>query len=276
MIRDILVCVNAFSASENTIKVASQFASNHNARLTGLYIMNDLVNRYYAYENLSADFMKMVMDEELDRAESAKNKFSEITTEYGCTTDWHSVWESQDPTCFMLYTDLIFMGHGTTEANGLFAGTSFANTVLLETGRPIMMIPSEYSGETIGENALLAWNESRESVRVMHESLSLMQQAKKIDVVTVNGKGESDGQLATDIAITVYLTHRDINSKLFAKETDAVTPTVGGVLLKHAEDNNIDLILMGGYGHSRLREVLLGGVTRDLINQSKVPLFLLH
>ena len=105
----------------------------------------------------------------------------------------------------------------------------------------------------------------------------MMQGADRVDVVSVNRKFDSESeQLATGIEVSQYLTHREVNCQLHTCETTQFFPHVGQMILEKAEELHSDLIVMGAYGHSRLRELFLGGVTRNLCNNSSVPLFLVH
>ncbi|MGH1486128.1 MAG: universal stress protein [Cellvibrionaceae bacterium] len=276
MIKDIIVCSNNLSGREKTIKAAACFSKQNNACLTGLHIMNDAVNRYYAYEHLSEDFMRGVIEEEKNRAATSGKSFAKICSDAECDHNWLSIWESQNPVQYIFYTDIVFVGHDKNDDSLLFDSLDFINHTMLNSGRPLIVIPTEWKGEGIGNNVMLAWNESRESVRAMHESLFLMQQVEKVHVVTVNEGASNNIELATGIEISEYLSRRNINCQLFAEKTDENAATISQVLLAHAEKNNIDLIVMGGYGHSRLREILLGGVTRDMFKNSNIPLFILH
>jgi nucleotide-binding universal stress UspA family protein len=91
----------------------------------------------------------------------------------------------------------------------------------------------------------------------------LIQAADSINVVTVNSKG-SQSELGKGIDGSNYLTRHRVNVKLYLEQTDEGSPTVGQLLLAHADENDIDLAIGGGYSHSRLRKLMLGGNTRYL------------
>ena len=277
MINDIFVCVNDIDSRDNTVKTAAKFAIEHNAKLTGLYIKIDVVNQYHAYGTFSAHLMQQVIEREKEQAEQAHADFLNITEQMGCHSDWLCVEEYEDPIESMFYTDMIFMSFNSPKKETRFSSPGYINHLLLDTGRPIVVIPEQWDeNKTIGGKLMLGWNETRESSRAMHASLPLMQNAKEVDIVTVSRSTDDEDMLAKGIEASQYLTQKDVNCQLFTEMTDADRRTVGSVLLDHANKSERDLIVIGGYGHSRLRELLLGGTTRYLVHHSNIPLLLVH
>jgi len=274
MIKNILVCLN--NTTDDTIQAAAKLAVEKNACLTGLYIMIDSLNRYYAYEGLSSELMQQILAEENDHAAQAEKQFKQIARKIGCNARWQSISENEEPLHALFYADLI-VTHYSNEKKGLrfsdsgFSGSGFINRLLLETSQPIVIIPDGWSEDSFGQNISLAWNESRESSRAMHAALALMQQAEQVSVVMVNCDKESKGH-----DVSTYLASHNINCTLYGEQTDEDTPEIGEVILANADENDSDLIVMGGYGHSHFREVFLGGVTRYLIHNSNIPLLLVH
>ncbi len=275
MIKHILVCLNNTKDDENTIQAAARFALKHNARLIGLYIMVESFNQYHVYDHYTAGLRKQIIEEEKQQAVLAEKKFTEITEKIGCNTTWYQASDQENPRQIMLYTDLIFVGCDKKEG-GDFNGSSFINSLLLETGRPVVVIPKVWKKDDFGQKVLLGWNESKQSARAMHESLSLMREAEKTDVVTVYRENDLKKNMAKGIEVTAFLESHNVNSQLYPKQINENQPTVGKMLITHADQYDNDLIIVGGYGHSYLREKLLGGVTQHLIHNSRVPLLLVH
>jgi len=283
MIKDIVVCLNG--ANNNVLTTAAKFAARHKARLRGLYMMVDSVNRYYAYEHLSAELMQKIIADEEARAAKAEDKFTKVTQQMACEAVWQCITEDEEPISSLFYTDLIFSGGVEDNESERFGGFGFINHLLLETGRPLVIIPKDWDDGDFGQKIMLGWNESRESARAMHSTIPLLQAADSVNVLTVSDKNgdEKDGdskvsqsELAKGIDITTYLTRQGVTAKLYLEKTDEDSPNIGEVLLAHADENNVDLAIVGGYSHSRLREMLFGGITRYLIKFSPIPLLLVH
>lgn len=172
------------------------------------------------------------------------------------------------------YADLVIISQPRPdETSGL--GARMAETVLLDSGRPVLILPLSYDASTLGTTVLVAWNASREATRALTDAIPMLQSAKRVDVVTVNAKPspEGHGELpGADIAR--YLARHGI--QVDVHPTYAGDADVGPWLLSRALDLGSDLIVMGGYGHSRLRQLVLGGATRTLLDSMTVPVLMSH
>ena len=119
---------------------------------------------------------------------------------------------------------------------------------------------------------MIAWNGSQEAVRAINDALPILQQAEKVSVVAVNPPS-SEGDIPT-AGICAHLARHNINTEgdqVFAKDI-----SVGDILLSRAPDQGIDLLVMGAYGHTRLREAILGGVTKHMLEHMTIPVLMSH
>ena len=139
----------------------------------------------------------------------------------------------------------------------------------------MLVIPYAGEFEGIGANVLVAWNASRESTRAVTDALPLLARAKSVAVLVVDpeeagGKhGDSPG---ADIAL--HLARHGVNAKAYPTPSGGVE--VGDVILSRASDIGADLIVMGAWGRSRARELVMGGATRSLLERMTVPVLLSH
>lgn len=276
MIKNIMVCLNSFGNDYSTLKAAARFAHEHNAHLCGFYIIIDRVNQFYAYEQLSAELMHKILEEEKAQAARAEEIFKKIAKELDCDYEWRCFNEGEEPVRSLFYTDLVFIGYSAQQNQSRFGSGGFINHLLLESGRPIIVIPENWQGDIFGKRILLGWNESREASRAMHTAIPLMQKAEKVDIVSVARSGGSDEETGKGIEICHFLARHNIQSQLNIEQTSDIVSEAGALILDCASKNDSDLIAIGGYGHSRLREILLGGVTRYLLHNSTVPLLVIH
>jgi nucleotide-binding universal stress UspA family protein len=171
------------------------------------------------------------------------------------------------------YADLLIIGQPDPEQKGMAWSTS--EHVVLDAGRPVLVIP--YTGEcsTFAKRVLVAWNASREATRALTDALPLLQTANQVDVVTVNAQPEQSGhgeQPGADIAL--FLARHGVRANVHPTYGEDIA--VGEWLLSRAADLGSDLIVMGAYGHSRVREMVLGGATRTLLRSMTVPVLMSH
>jgi nucleotide-binding universal stress UspA family protein len=131
------------------------------------------------------------------------------------------------------------------------------------------------ASDTIGDNVVVAWNAQREAVRAVSDAMPLLETAKRVSVVTINAESddpENAGIPAADIGL--HLARHGIETQ--TKSLFGAPAAIGELLLDTARGESADLLVMGAYGHARLREILLGGVTAHVIAHTDIPTLLAH
>jgi nucleotide-binding universal stress UspA family protein len=144
---------------------------------------------------------------------------------------------------------------------------------LFESGRPVLVVPYIQSGGLKLDRVMVAWDGSRNAARAVADAMPLLARAKAVEVVVVAGEpGKSDELPGADIARHLARHGLKVNlQKIVSPDVD-----VANTLLSHAADAGTDFIVMGGYGHSRLREFVLGGATRGVLASMTVPVLMSH
>jgi nucleotide-binding universal stress UspA family protein len=148
---------------------------------------------------------------------------------------------------------------------------------LLVVGQANPDLPTSRAGpqRTPGTNVLLCWNASRESARAAADALPLLRDAKTVTILVVDPRSSLDGHGAEPGAdVATWLARHGV--RVMVQREIAADNDVGGVILSRASDLDVDLIVMGLYGHRRLREMILGGASRTLLAETTVPLFVSH
>jgi len=145
-----------------------------------------------------------------------------------------------------------------------------AEAALFRTGRPVLIAPPT-SPKSIGEAVVIGWNKSPSSVRSIAAALPLLLMSRSVTIVTVT-TGAKQGPSPQDIA--KYLSWHDVQAEVVEISPDH--RLVGEVLLEEAERVSADLLVMGAYSHSRLRELILGGVTRYVLQNADLPVLMAH
>lgn len=155
------------------------------------------------------------------------------------------------------------------------ARRALAEAVLMQAGRPVLLTPPGWKREQSWERVVVAWNAKREAVRAVNDAMPFLKAAKKVSVVTIDalptpsGHGQAPGR---DLAAS--LAHRGVEVEL--RNVDGLGRSEARALLDEAIAVNAGMIVMGGYGHARAAEFVFGGVTRELMLSSLIPLLLSH
>lgn len=285
MFKDILVHLDENPRSADRMRMAVDLARRQGAHLTGIYVLDipgsDLfygAGMPYAAGGGMSEMVDSLRADASARAEIAGKEFQEATRREGLSNEWRVV-EGDTVALLALharYSDLTILGQPNEDEayKGPSADAVLVN-VMLSSGRPVLAIPYAGRFEQIGDSVLVAWNASREASRAIHDAMPLLRSARKVTVLAVNPKHGIEGHgdvPAADIAL--HLARHGVKAE--AAHTIAKDISEGDALLSYAADLGVDLIVAGGYGHSRAREMVFGGVTRTLLIEMTVPMLLSH
>jgi nucleotide-binding universal stress UspA family protein len=144
---------------------------------------------------------------------------------------------------------------------------------LFQSGRPVIVVPYIHKEGLKLDRVMVCWDGGRTAARAIGDATPLLERAKAVDVVTVTGEQGKWDQIP-GVEMGHHLARHRL--KVDVKRIPAVEGDVEGTLLSYAADIGADMIVMGGYGHSRLREFILGGVTRGMLKSMTVPCFMSH
>ncbi len=152
-------------------------------------------------------------------------------------------------------------------------GGQFIEAVLFESGRPILIVPYIQTAGLKLDRVMVGWDGSRSATRAVGDAMPLLAKAKIVEVVMVSGEAAKSDELpGADIAL--HLARHGIKVEVERIASSEVDPA--NAILSRAADTSADLLVMGGYGHSRMREFILGGVTRAILGSMTVPTFMSH
>jgi nucleotide-binding universal stress UspA family protein len=146
-------------------------------------------------------------------------------------------------------------------------------SVLFETGRHLFLVPGGKTASPAFDSVMVAWNGSREAARAVAEALPYLRKAETVSIVIVDEREPVESEAALGKDIVEHLRHHGIGAKVHRVKMDG---HVGTTLIAESKRLKPDLIVMGGYGHSRLREWLLGGATYEMMHNAPVPLLMAH
>jgi nucleotide-binding universal stress UspA family protein len=274
-LKDVLVYVDSDPACDSRVEVAASLAASYEAHLTGLHTTGWL--RFPGYLEIGApphflDEQRRLLDKRVRQAEA---RFHGRAGRYGIRAEWR-VDEGDLVGSVKLharYADLTVVGQGRDLKDAPSELTFLPEELVLGVGRPVLVIPRYGTFERIGERVLIAWNGSREATRAVHDAIPILKRAAAVTVLSINPDGEPTRRTpSADIAL--HLARHGIAAE--AASTASLDIGVGDVLLSRAADLGVDLIVMGAYGHSRVREMVLGGATRHLLQHMTVPVLMSH
>ena len=159
------------------------------------------------------------------------------------------------------------------DSNKLAPEEVIVEGALFSSGRPVIVVPYIQKSGLKLDRVIVAWDASRNAARAVADALPLLAKANTIDVVIVaSERPKSDEIAGADIG--QHLARHGLNVEV--KRIVATDTSVADTLLSHAADNGADLMVMGGYGHSRLRQFILGGVTRGILSSMTIPVLMSH
>jgi nucleotide-binding universal stress UspA family protein len=285
MLKDILVHLDEGPRSTTRLKVAVELARRQGAHLTGIFVLDipgsDLfygAGMPYAGGGGMTEMVNTLRADASSRADALGQQFLEAVRLQGLESEWRVV-EGDTVDLLALharYADLTVLGQPNDEDpyKGPSADAVLVN-VMLSSGRPVLAVPYAGAFEQVGDRVLVAWNASRESTRAVNDALPLLRGAKAVTVLAVNPKHGIEGHGDVPAAdICLHLARHGVKAE--AAHTIAKDISEGDALLSYAADLGVDLIVCGGYGHSRAREMVFGGVTRTLLQEMTVPMLLSH
>lgn len=279
MFKDLMLCLTATPGDEEALAAGVSLAGAFSARLTVLRLLSlpraaastwgmvpdaalaDVYRRLRAQgevelERLRARLAPVVANSEARLVEAALLAPGRIA--------------ARQAHC----ADLCIVAGPDAGADGEAASAYFLS-LLLESGRPVLMVPPGSRVMLPAERVMVAWRPAREAARAVHDALPLLMRASAVDVLAVDARDADPAEGDTSGAeLALHLGRRGIDATLVRR--DSGSRPVSAVLLEHAREHGAQMIVAGGYGHSRLREWALGGVTRELLKTASVPVLYSH
>lgn len=147
--------------------------------------------------------------------------------------------------------------------------------VLFHSGRPALIAPPGWKGDKVGQRVVVAWDASREATRALSEAQAILDKAEKVTVLTVDAKPKMFGHGdAPGANIAAHLSRRGLQTEV--RNVDGMGRAPALAILEEATALGADLVVMGGYAHSRLRDLVFGGATKDMLRAATVPILLAH
>ena len=276
MVKDIIVNLSVTKEGSVVGKYAVLAAAALEAHLTGIAFIYDPVVPISGAGYIPAEVIETQRDDNESAAEAAIKIFSTATDQAGISAEplitSASLAGAGDKFARMARRfDLAIVGQAEPEISSM--EQIIAETTLFESGRPMMMVPYIQKAPFKTENVMICWDGSRTAARAVADAIPIIRNSGRVEIVMVtNERGKQDELDGADIG--QHLARHGL--KVDVHRISGASIDVGDALLSHAADSGADFMVMGGYGHSRLREFVLGGVTRSIFESITVPVLISH
>lgn len=145
---------------------------------------------------------------------------------------------------------------------------------LFEGRAPVLVVPSKGTLSLAPERVIIGWNESAEAMAAVRSSLPILKRASWVNITVIDPPVHSPNRSDPGGMLSQFLSRHGVTAEITV--LSKTLPRISDVLIRHVIDRQADMIVMGAYGHSRLREAIFGGATREMLEEAKAPLFLAH
>ena len=302
LINDIVVHQGPDSRSEARLDVAVTLAKAHEAHIIGVFVKVDPDDPEYWWMAFEKEAIAEWLSTLEEVGAAAEEAFMTRLAKEGLEGQWRLM--DGNPTEALTtcarYGDLTVIGQA--DPDELAYDSSLPDHLVLGAGGPVLVVPYAGRFETIGKRIMVAWNSEREAARALRDAMPILKQAETVIVHSVNP--DDEGHLAgADICahLARHGVRAEASHRMLGPEAEAVSsalktvggfgfqqrgpwtrsqrppmaePDVGDAVLSAVADSAVDLLVMGAYGHSRVREWVLGGTTREVLRAMTVPVLM--
>ena len=274
-LREIVVFIDGHTQTPGILEFAGMLAQEYGARLISVFMQPEPTvtpaETFARGKGMQSTIE--VHRAQLERIEAEhRAQFEDIVRHHGIQSEWRSLpYLSSEVGVHAYYADLVVIARPES-AGEMAAPPGLAESLVLSSGRPIIVFPPRGTVSEV-RRILVAWSATRESIRAVADALPLLARAKAVEVLVVDhernraGHGQEPG---ADIAR--HLARH--GAKVEVRRLSSGGKEVGRLLLSEAAAFRADLLVMGAYGHSHLREWMFGGVTRTVLYEADFPVLM--
>jgi nucleotide-binding universal stress UspA family protein len=272
---DILVFLDRSAHSAARLNLAAELAAAHDAGLIGL--------RVEVHPRIPAAILAEIPEPALNAQAAAiaadtariERAFWAAVDARGLRSEWwlgNGAGGVAEVCRLARYANLTVVGPRPADGDEELSGDDLLHDLVLTSGRPVLVVPDAPPPGPIGRRVLIAWNGTREASRAVADALPLLRKAEQVTVVAVQATHDHS---ETGIGeVCRHLLRNRIPAEAKVLHSDG--HDAGSLLLARAAEEKCDLVVMGAYGRSRMREVILGGATRHVLRHTAIPVLMAH
>jgi nucleotide-binding universal stress UspA family protein len=276
MIKDLVVNLTIGADRDPATQFAISIAETFEAHIAGVAFAYDPIITPTIMDGLSAAWVDTQRAENRAAAQAAIDRFEAAARREGLTAE-HRLIEASLGSAATLFGrlarrfDLAVVGQ--VDPQRTMPDDLLIEAALFESGRPVVVVPYIQKDGLKLDRVLVCWDGNRSAARAIADALPLLKHGKTIEIVMVaSGGGKTDELPGVDLG--EHLARHGL--KVVVKQLVAADVNVANTILSYAADSAADFIVMGGYGHSRLREFVLGGATRGILASMTIPVLMSH
>lgn len=261
---------------------AGRFAQSVDAHLDALALGVDRTQIGYSYVGAAAVTLQITQEKAEADALAIEKTMKAALAKQGPTLRWacEAAVTQQGALTELIgsrlrFSDLAVLGQPYGPGRGVEEET-ILETALFDAHVPVLVLPDTDNGRNLAQpkRVVLAWNQSKEALAAARAALPLLQKADLVSVTVIDPPAHGPERSDPGGMLCQMLVRHGVQAEVVVLAKS--TPRVSDTLARHLLDQDADLLVMGAYGHSRFREFLLGGVTRDMLEHSAVPVLMAH
>jgi nucleotide-binding universal stress UspA family protein len=270
--KTILVHMMHDDGRHRRLATAISLAMAHQSHLIGVFTKSPhLTPAPIVGRGASSAFLREMEAGLREQEQDVKAEFDAATSKAGLSAEWrHHDGEIVEGLAYHSHVaDLLIVSQTPRETVEDIVTGNRADHVMLVAGCGTLIVPHREGPAETGNRVLVAWTRTHEAARAVRDALPILRVASSVTILTCRASRERPGQ-----AIKAHLQRHGVKADV--RNDYGANDEIGEVVLAHAEELSADLIVMGAYGHSRLREVVLGGTTSHILSHATVPVLMSH
>jgi nucleotide-binding universal stress UspA family protein len=275
VLKDIVVNLSGRAAQDFAADYATSIAATFGAHVAGIAFLYEPVIPDGTLGGIPVDLIELQREENSKAANAAVGRFEAATKTAGVSAETRVLDATLGGAAALFGQiarrfDVAVVGQAQREHGA--SDELMIEGALFESGRPVVVVPYiQKQGLTL-DRVLACWDGGRMSARAIADAMPFLERAKAVDIVIVTEERKNDE--ITGANMTEHLARHDVTANV--KRIARGDLAIADVILDYAADSGADFMVMGGYGHSRLREFILGGVTRGILGSMTVPVLMSH
>jgi nucleotide-binding universal stress UspA family protein len=281
--KTILVHLNHETRVQDLLAAAAAVARQTEGHVVGLYVAPPLFMPSDVIMPMGGDFYDQQISEHKAQCERIKTVFDRVTSGEPFVCEWRSKGKlamAYEPIAGGVVAearaaDLVVVSQANDGSDPPML-TDVPQRVALECGRPVLVVPTGWPGRAYGQSIAIAWNNSREAARATFDAMPFLKTAGKVTLMSVGETYDEEGTATISSAEVAASLARHGLKNIVIDEVPASSGPVGAGILARVAANGCDMLVMGAYGHSRMREFILGGATRHVLKHMTIPVLVSH
>lgn len=278
-VKSLLLHLGEAEESAKEIDAGIELAERFGAHLVGLYVTPEPVFPAFVMGQMPYGTLETQQENAAKRAEEATAAFKKACDKAGVSSELREARSFVEDIPAVVsqhgrYADMLILRQYNPDAPGP-GGSALLERTVLSCGAPALIVPYIGTSEGFGSRIMIAWDSSREAARAVKDAMPFLEAANEVTVLCVNPRKDAAApshEPGADIAH--FLARHGVKAE--AKHVTSKEVSIGETLLSRMSDEGADMLVTGAYGHARLTELILGGVTRTILEHMTVPVLMSH